>query len=240
VTGVKTLQTVDRALAALDVIAEQQPIGVSQLAREMGLDKSAAQRVLVSLQHAGWIRGDGSTPMHWVLTTKPLQLARQVTGSQLVARARPVQEQLCEQTGETVWLGVVDGHDIVAIDGVESHRALRTSVRRGLVMPTRASASGKAVLAALPEDEWGELLREAPSTALRAEVAGARRRGYATNLGEVDAGINSVAAAVTSADGRPIGALIVSAPADRLSGRKMSAAGRAAAEAAAQLSALVH
>ena len=238
--GVKTLLTVDRALTALDVIAERQPIGVSQLAREMRLDKSATQRILVSLNRSGWIRGDGSSPIRWVLTTKPLQLARQVTGSQLVARSRPVLERLRDETGETVWLGVLDGHQIVAVDGVESHRAVRTSVRRGLVLPPATSASGKAILAALGESGWHRLLPEAPPPSLRAELATVRRLGYATNVGEVDAGVHTVAAALTSADGEPVGALIVAAPAARLPRRQMPQVGRDVAARAAELSRLLH
>jgi IclR family acetate operon transcriptional repressor len=239
VPGVKTLQTVDRALAVLDLIADRQPIGVSQVAREMQLDKSAAQRILVSLHHSGWIRDDGSPSVRWVLTTKPLQLARQVTGSPLVTRSRPVLEQLRDDTGETVWLGLLEGRHIVAVDGVESHRTVRTSVRRGLVLPAATSASGKAILAALSGDHWHRLLAEPPSPELAAEIDTARRLGYATNAGEVDADVHAVAAAVTSADGEPIGALIVSAPADRLPRRQMPSTGRSAAARAAELSGLL-
>jgi IclR family transcriptional regulator, acetate operon repressor len=240
VAGVKVLQTVDRALAVLDLVAERQPIGVSQVARDMQLDKSAAQRILVSLHRSGWIRGDGHTPVRWVLTTKPLQLARQVTGSPLVARARPVLEQLRDDTGETVWLGLLDGRDVVAVDGVESHRAVRTSVRRGYVMPTATSASGKAILAVLGSQAWPRLLSQEPSPALRAELETARRVGYATNIGEVDPAVHTVAAAVTSVDGEPIGALIVAAPAGRLPRRQMAQAGRSTAARAAELSRLLH
>jgi IclR family transcriptional regulator, acetate operon repressor len=240
VAGVKVLQTVDRALAVLDLVAERQPIGVSQVARDLQLDKSAAQRILVSLHRSGWIRSDGRAPVRWVLTTKPLQLARQVTGSPLVARARPVLEQLRDDTGETVWLALLDGRDVVAVDGVESRRVVRTSVRRGYVMPTSASASGKAILAVLGPERWHRLLPQEPPPELRAELETARRAGYALSVGEVDPAVNVVAAAVTSVDGEPIGALIVAAPADRLPRRQMAPAGRRAAARAAELSRLLH
>jgi IclR family transcriptional regulator, acetate operon repressor len=240
VAGVKVLQTVDRALAVLDLVAERQPIGVSQVAREMQIDKSAAQRILVSLHQRGWIRADGAVPVRWVLTTKPLQLARQVTGSPLVTRARPVLEQLRDDTGETVWLALLDGRDVVAVDGVESRQLVRTSVRRGLVIPTATSASGKAILAVLGSERWHRLLPQEPPPALRAELETARRAGYAISVGEVDPAVNTVAAAVTSADGEPIGALIVAAPAGRLPRRRIPQAGRSAAVRAAELSRLLH
>lgn len=238
-TGVKALRTVDRAFATLDVLADRQPIGVTDLARAMQLDKSATQRVLVSLQQAGWIRSDGSVPIRWVLTTKPLRLARQVTGSWLVSHARPVLERLCAASGETVLLGVVDGQQIVVVDGAESDRALRASVRRGLVLPGPTSASSKAILAALEEARWGELMPEQPTPQLRVEVARARKLGYASNIGEVDPGIHAVAAVVTSPDGRPTAALVVCGPASRLTASALAEAGRLAAGHAAELSAMI-
>jgi IclR family acetate operon transcriptional repressor len=239
VAGVKVLQTVERALAVLDLVAERQPIGVSDVAREMQIDKSAAQRILVSLHGGGWIRTDGSVPVRWVLTTKPLQLARQVTGSPLAMRARPVLEQLRDDTGETVWLVLLDGGEIVAVDGVESHQNVRTSVRRGLVLPLLTSASGKAILAVLGDERWHGLMPQDPPPALRAELETARRDGYATSVGEVDPAVHTVSAAVTSADGEPIGALIVAAPADRLPRQEISQAGRFTAARAAELSRLL-
>jgi DNA-binding IclR family transcriptional regulator len=106
-------------------------------------------------------------------------------------------------------------------------------------MPAATSASGKAILAALGSDGWHRLLAEAPSPGLAAELDTARRLGYATNVGEVDAGVHTVAAAVTSADGQPVGALIVAAPAGRLPRRQMPPTGRAVAVAAADLSRLL-
>jgi IclR family transcriptional regulator, acetate operon repressor len=236
VAGVKVLQTVERALAVLDLVAERQPVGVSEVAREMQIDKSAAQRILVSLHSSGWIRADGSAPVRWVLTTKPLQLARQVTGSPLVARARPVLEQLRDDTGETVWLALLDGGEVVAVDGVESRQTVRTSVRRGLVLPLLTSASGKAILAAADSELWHRLMPQDPPPALRTELETARRAGYAVSVGEVDPTVHTVSAAVISAGGEPIGALIVAAPADRMPRRQISQAGRCAAARAAELS----
>jgi IclR family acetate operon transcriptional repressor len=234
--GVKALQTVDRAFAVLDALAERQPVGVGELAREMGLDKSALQRVLVSLHSAGWIRADGSNPTRWVLTTKPLQLARRATGAWLVTQARSLVERLSSETGETVYLCVVDGRQIVVVDGVESSRALRASVRRGLLLPHATSAAGKALLARMDERDWEQLLDEPATAQLRKAVAAARRTGYATNVGEVDPSINAAGAAVTDARAHPIAALIVCGPADRLQRDVLTAAGEAVARHAGELS----
>lgn len=54
--AVKTLQTVENALAVLEVVAELQPIGVSALARHMNMDKNTAQRILITLGASGYIQ----------------------------------------------------------------------------------------------------------------------------------------------------------------------------------------
>lgn len=234
-SGVKTLQTVDRALRVLDAVGEQQPIGTAGLARALAMDKSAVQRILVSLEHAGWICPAGGSAAGWVLTTKPLHLARRATGAQLAARARPVLERLLEATGETVLLGVLEGTSLVTLEGMESRHAVRMSVRPGLVMPPDSSASGKAVLAALDASARETLLGRPPSADLVKELDTVARRGYATNIGEVDAGANSVAAAVLGTDRRPVGALVVAAPAFRLRQRQMARVGAMVSGAAADL-----
>src|SRR5215218_6454615 len=66
--AVKPLQSLTRALAAIDAIAEHQPVGLSALARALGEDKSALQRVLVTLHTAGWIRPVAGELTRWELT----------------------------------------------------------------------------------------------------------------------------------------------------------------------------
>ena len=144
-------------------------------------------------------------------------------------------ERLHEATGETVLLGVLEGTALVTLEGVESRHAVRMSVRHGLIMPTDSSASGKAVLAALDTAGREALLGRPLSAALDRELATVARRGYATNIGEVDAGANSVAAAVLGADRRPIGTLVVAAPAARLRQRQMASVGALVSSAAAEL-----
>ena len=66
--GVKTLGSGLTTLRALEAIGREQPIGVSALARTLGITKSSAQRVLATLDEAGWIGDDGSGQARWQLT----------------------------------------------------------------------------------------------------------------------------------------------------------------------------
>ena len=56
---VQSLQTVENAMVVLEKVAENQPIGVSALARLLDMDKNTAQRLLVTLGRQGWISQDG-------------------------------------------------------------------------------------------------------------------------------------------------------------------------------------
>ncbi len=214
--GVKSLQTVENALHVLEAIGERQPVGVATLARELSLDKSAVQRILVTLHQLGWIHPDGTTPGRWELGSKPLYLARRTLGARLVERAQPLLERLRTDSGETVMLAAFEEGQILVLTGLESPKALRTGVRIGQSWPLPTSASGKAVLAQLPANHRERLLGQPATAESHAELATIRRHGYATSVGEVDEGVNTVAACLADGEGRPLGALVVAAPASRL------------------------
>src|SRR4051812_7098462 len=94
---VKTLQTVENAFGVLEAVAEHQPVGVSALARSLGLDKAAVQRILVTLGAVGWLQpsGEGGT---WALSPQALVVGRRYAPG-LRDRARPHLEALQEATG---------------------------------------------------------------------------------------------------------------------------------------------
>lgn len=149
--AVKPLQSLARALEVLEVIAAHEPIGVAELARITGVDKSALQRILVTLHTCGWLRPTAEPSTRWKLTTRPLVLAAQARRrDDLLTRARPVLADLREETGETVTLAVPDAGRIVAVDVAESRQLVRTVPRIGLVFPAATSAAGLALCAATP------------------------------------------------------------------------------------------
>ncbi|MFE2869008.1 MULTISPECIES: IclR family transcriptional regulator [unclassified Embleya] len=234
--AVKPLQSLARALEVLDVIAEHEPVGVAELARITGVDKSALQRILVTLHAGGWLRPTTEPSTRWKLTTRPLVLAAQARRrDDLLTRARPVLADLREATGETVILAVPDAGRIVAVDVAESRQLVRTVPRIGLVFPAATSAAGLAMCAATPPDEWDLSGIDPHDEVFRRELTGTRDRGWSLSLGAVDAGVASVGAAVLDATGRPIAALIVSAPSGRLDEAGCTRVGKLVARAATGL-----
>lgn len=234
--GVKTLKSVRKALDAIGAIADHQPVGVGALARALDLDKSAVQRILVTLHEAGWIEAAPGDPRRWQLSLKPLVVARHVDAAGLVDRARPLLERLRDETGETVLLAEFDGTRLAVVEVVESPQPLRMSLRIGTELPVYPSASGKAVLARLAGDALRGAVGGPLPDDLEEELAAVRERGYATNVGEVDASAHTVAAAVAGPGSHPLGAVVVATPATRMPPERLRSLGASLVELAAQLS----
>ncbi|TDD84405.1 IclR family transcriptional regulator [Actinomadura darangshiensis] len=238
--AVKPLSGVSRALDVVEAVAAHQPVGVTELARLLGQDKSAVQRSLVTLHASKWIRPvddpQGGRVGRWELSTRPLVIAAESRRrSGLLIHARPMLQELSEQTGETVILAVADDDRIVSVDVVESRRMVRTAPRPGMVFPPATSAAGIALFAAMPDGEAARYGVEPDEPSFAAELERTRRRGWSLNAGAVQAGATSIGAAVLDVDRRPIAALVLSAPSDRLGPDQYQRAGEQVAAAAATL-----
>lgn len=233
--AVKGLRSTERVLTVLEAVAEHQPIGVGALTRALDEDKSAVQRALVTLEGAGWIRATGEEQTRWELTTRALVVAGNARRrSGIGHRSRAALEALHHETGETTILAVPDGRRVVIVDVVESTQMVRTAPHIGMVVPAAESAMGIAVLAAMDDDEAAAFLGGAPGDALSRELAEVRRLGWSRN--EHQPGAASVGAAILDRRGRPVAALSISAPAERLPRDLLPRYGSLVAEAARGLS----
>src|SRR3982074_1804722 len=98
---VKEIQSVRNACTVINAIAARQPIGVSELARVTGLDKSGVQRLALTLHRAGWMRPEPGVATRWELSPDFASLARAGGTASLVATVRPAMLLLRDETGET-------------------------------------------------------------------------------------------------------------------------------------------
>lgn len=216
--AVKRSASATRMLRVFERTAALQPIGVSALARELAADKSAVQRDLMTLADAGWIRSAGNAGGQWELTPHILTLARPPQSSDdLRQRARPALERLRRDTGETAYLTVPDGDHFVVLDAMESQHILRMVPPVGMVVQVRGSATARAILPHLPEQEQARLLGEPISPAMREELAATLALGYAINDGDIAPSVVAMAAAILDRHGTPVGALVLTGPSERLS-----------------------
>ena len=231
--AVKRSNSAARMLRVFERLAAAQPLGVSALARQLDADKSAVQRDLMTLAEAGWTPPGPAAPGRWKPPPHVLPRPPPPQSSEsLRQRARPLLEHLRRESGETAYLIVPDGDHFVVLDALESFHMLRTVPPVGLVVPVNGSATATAFLAHVPEAEQARLLGGAVPPRLAKDFALTRQRGYAVNDEDVHPGAVAMAAAVLDAAGTPLGSLVVTGPAERLTPAKRETVGALLRDAA--------
>ena len=232
--SVKRAQSGGRMLRVFEAIAAAQPLGVSELARTLGADKSAVQRDLMTLSDAGWIRPVLSGK--WELTSRILTLARTpYSNNGLRQRVRPILEALRSSTGETAYLTVPDGDHFVVIDAVESPQVLRIVPPIGLVVPVHGSATARALLPYMTAPEQVRLLGAEAHTSLLKQFDMTRQAGFAVNNGDIIGGAVAIASALLNEEGRAYGAIVLTGPSERFSLERCEELGAQLAEATRSL-----
>ena len=223
--AVKRLATVEKAFRVLTAVSEHQPVGLSELARLLELDKAGVQRILATLHHIGWIVPSAGGTGGWELATEALVIGRRYAPRWREA-ARPHLEALQASTGESALLVIVDRDRAVVTDVVDSPAALRVSVPIGFDAPL---ADFTPFLAFFADETLVDLGLDAIPH--RTREAALRRGWYTLDIDPDD--VLAVGAPVRSGD-TVLGALMVVGPRTRLDKKAQTRAGgllRDAAEA---------
>jgi DNA-binding IclR family transcriptional regulator len=222
------LQSLDRAVAVLDLLGESEgPLGLADVCERMALHKSTAHRALMVLERCGLIE---RTPENrFRLGLKLYELgSRAVEQIDLRARVQPWFRRLSIQVGETVHLGVLQKTSVVYLDKVEpNNRRTWLASRIGTSNPVYCTAMGKAMLAFLPEDATAEIIGKIryvrfthrtlmTPEALKRSLDRVRRRGYAIDDEEVEEGVRCIGAPILSESGHPMAAVSISGPTSRI------------------------
>ncbi|GAA0502700.1 IclR family transcriptional regulator [Saccharopolyspora subtropica] len=224
------LQTADRALLVLLSFTDQRPEwGVSELARELGWDKSVVQRLLATLAGRGFVLAVPETRRYRLGPTVS-QLARVAERSgALSLLARPVLAKLARETGESAVLNVAHGASYRTVAAVDARGPLSYSAIVGHVMPGHAGCSGHALFAGQPVQEVRELFGPEPLTRytpntpttyaeLRQRWQAVRDTGLSVSTGEFDANVAAAAVPVELA-GATVASMTLIGPADRVTSR---------------------
>lgn len=201
------------------VVAHDRPMVAQEIALALGIPVSSLSYLLGTLVDRGYLVREGRR----YLAGPGLQRLQARDGAfTLAERTAPLVRTLRVQLNETASFFVRHEWDVEALVTESSEQALRYAVPTGNRLPMHALASGKAMLAALPESELDryfaetERLRFTPSTvisekALRKEIAQVRADGYAFTDEEFSLGIAGIGRLATIA-GEPIGAFSVAIP----------------------------
>src|SRR4051812_17527020 len=208
--GSTGVQSVDRALTILEVLARVGEAGVTEIAGELDVHKSTAFRLVTTLE-AHRLVEQTSERGRYRLGVGVLRLAGATTARlDLVQEARPVCRQLAADTGETVNIAVLSESSALYLDQIAGSSALQPHNWVGQHIPLHATSNGKVLLSGLDDKKVGEVLgtlsRYTPLTItkrakLREELEEVRERGYAVAVDELEEGLTAVAAPVRNAHG---------------------------------------
>jgi DNA-binding IclR family transcriptional regulator len=219
------LTSVDNALLLLHLLRDQGSLRVSEAAEALGTSPSTAHRLLsmlvfrdfaVQADDRSYHPGPGlNGPPH---DRRPLQRLRRIM--------LPHMELLAEQVDETVNLVVRIGVHVRFIATVESTQVLRVGDRQGSTLPAHLASGGKAMLAAMDDDEVRTLYNGGGRAAARdvepvdvdtilTELRAVRRRGYAVNREATERGVSAIGMCITAADGDPVAGLSIAMPTAR-------------------------
>ncbi|WP_089938822.1 IclR family transcriptional regulator [Candidatus Entotheonella palauensis] len=207
-----------RVLAALEDASDGK--GVSEIARELDLPKSAVHRLLVTFQAYGFVQQESRSRNYRLgptLARLGLRAAEQYVPREV---ARPYLEALAREMGETVFLGVLAQHGVLIVDKVEHGHVLRVAPDLGTLLPLCQTALGKLLLAFCSPAEQEALLEACPtgphSPGLPARLRAIARQGYAVAVGEWMPDLGCVAAPIRNGQQHVIAALAVSVPQSRM------------------------
>lgn len=217
-------------------------LGVSAVARELGVHRSTASRLLGTLAASGMVERDPTTQRFRLGARMVGLAATAVARLPVVSQARPELEQLSAATSETANLAILDRFHVVYVDQVTPAQTVVMASWVGRRSPVHASSSGKAMLAFGDDRARQALLRRrlepltertiTDAEVLRETLAEVRRRGYASSMGELEDGLITVAAPVM-VDTKVVAAVSTSGPAYRVPARDVPGLGRRVKEAAA-------
>ncbi|MBN3726704.1 IclR family transcriptional regulator domain-containing protein [Burkholderia sp. Ac-20379] len=229
--------SLEKAIDVLDAIgARAEGISQQALAERVALPRTTLYRILATLNARGLVRHDPARHVY-CLGFRCLEMARQVYAQpDLVSAASHELRALRDLTGETSYVGALEGLDVVSLERFDSPHTLGSRTSHGHRKPVYATSQGKAILAALPKAERDAIVAAIRLKALTsltitdrrrllAELRVVASRGYAIDDEENVPGTRCVGAAIVDALGQVRGAISVAGPAYRLTHARLELLG---------------
>ena len=233
-TGTYSVPPVERALKLLRYIGDGNRCrNLSTVSRDLDINRTTLIRLIHTLlahrmvedigEGAGYRLGAGLVSLG----------AQAIQGRDIVRASQPVLRDLCQTTGMSAHLGVLDGRDIIYLGRETPNSHLVSNLRVGARLPAHASSIGRAILAELPEKHLRDIFADAPlpqmtektPSDLEAVLEQARAdkaEGFTWSVGNFESGIGSCAAVIFDHAGQPAGGLNVSGPENRFTDPRSS------------------
>jgi DNA-binding IclR family transcriptional regulator len=242
------LGTLIKGIRILELFSVSHPRWrITDISRELNLNKSAVFRVVETLESEGYLHKD-PRDKSYMLTAKLLGLSTVVLSQfNIVEQSKSAVDRLWTATQGTVVVRLLEGKRLVSVAVRESPHVLRVAHNVGTSYDFNYGAIGKAILAHLPEEELEKLLKKGVEKrftsktvvsipALVEELKKIRRNGYAFSDEEAIDGVRAVGAPIFDMTERPIAGISVGLPTIRFPKNKVPEFGGFVREAAARIS----
>jgi IclR family transcriptional regulator, KDG regulon repressor len=231
--ALQRIESVAKALTILKLFkTNKTKWGVTEIARELDMQKSTVYRLLTTMQEFGFVRKneDGSA---YSLGLSLFELGSVVSNNfNFRDIAVSYMHKLAEQCGETVHLGIFSDHEVISIEAVETQSSLKSTVIVGERAPLYCTGIGKSLLAFLPGNEREQIIKNihfekfteqtiVDPQKLAEELKLIRKRGFAVDNEEHDLGIICVGAPIFDFSGAVLGSLSISGPSVRITPEQM-------------------
>ncbi|MBT2689757.1 IclR family transcriptional regulator [Bacillus sp. ISL-47] len=227
------VKSVSRALDIITLVSMKKGgLGVTEIAKQIDINKSSVYRILSTLVQYGYIEQDGETGKY-KLGYKFLEISSKLLESiDLRAEARPFLQELENETNEVIHLVVYDQGEVVYIEKLEGNETLRMHSKVGKRAPMHCTSVGKAILAHLPSSVVVDILERkgmpvhtdktiTDKEEFLKELSQVRQKGYALDLEENEYGITCVAVPIFDHLGKVIAAVSISGPTMRMTDDRM-------------------
>lgn len=227
------VQSVDRTLTILEVLSDYSDgIGITEISDLVNLHKSTVYRLLSTLIYKGYVVQDEESSKYKI-TFKLFELgSKKVDKLDLLKSSKPYTKMLMESINEVVHLIIREESDIIYIDKVEANNTISMKSRIGKRAPMYCTATGKAMLAFLPEDEilkvWhsSKIVKLTENTitdfiTFKKELQTIKRNGYAIDDEENEIGVKCVGAPIFNMSGDVVAAISLTGPMHRITDDKI-------------------
>jgi IclR family KDG regulon transcriptional repressor len=234
----QSVRAVERALDILLCFTREEPTrSLTQIAESIHMSKTTVHRLLATLESKRFITRDKVTGFYR-LGFRFIEMASLVLQDVDLHRwARPYLKALSEECGETVDLSILDGSHVMYLEVIESPQRVKIAAAVGQRLPATFTASGKALLAYMPEEQVRSIieknLAEHPDRSplstpgILADLKLTAERGYAISEQEYEEDINAVAVPIFDAGNRPIASIAIVGPSFRFTKDRLPALGEA-------------
>jgi IclR family KDG regulon transcriptional repressor len=221
-----TIQSLIKGLQILEIVSQTNKSGIRDISKKLDMPRSTVSRLAHTLVKCGYLLQDPDT-RDFKLSFRMFHMGkRAVKNFSVEEHALSVMLDIARQTGETVNLTILQEDKVLVVEKIDSNQVIAINSRVGDLMPTYSCASGKVLLAWLPENKRKEVLskielkpitektiRNLPD--LEKELVLVREKGYAIHDEELNPGVLAIAAPIFGPEETVIAAISIAAPVDR-------------------------